>query len=322
MTLFRLGYVAMSVHVKNASPSQTMTYRRFEQLADREAAVTKLEQIAKSNLSNTLRLLKHNLAHDITFFRLSSKLVPLATHEELKDWNYISALKTELEALGDFALQHQMRIDFHPDHFVVLNSTDKEILKNSIYVLKYHYLLLKTMGIDPTHRCVIHLGGKYDNKDAALERFIQNWALVPSKIQSMIMLENDDKTFNLHDVLYICEKLNIPMVFDYHHHLANHIHKQDWIENWTRILSTWNFSNMPIKMHISSPKDENEFRSHAKFIDLNMFLDFVKEVKDTTEQIDCMVEAKQKDQALLKLVHDLKSVPTIKMKNQSSFTIE
>ncbi len=76
----RFGYVAMSAQLKNASPSQTMTAKQFEQIKDREAGIRKLERIAMANLQNCLRLLKHNVAHDIAFFRLSSKLVPLVNH--------------------------------------------------------------------------------------------------------------------------------------------------------------------------------------------------------------------------------------------------
>lgn len=109
--LVRLGYVAMSVHLKNASPSQTMTYAQFQKLDDRDAAIRKLERIANSNLENCLRLLKHNKGHDISFFRLSSKLIPLANHEELLEWNYIRPLKENLKKLGEYAVHMNMRID-------------------------------------------------------------------------------------------------------------------------------------------------------------------------------------------------------------------
>ena len=161
MTIVRLGYVAMSMELKNASPSQTMTFTQFQKIEDREAAIRKLERIARSNLHNTLRLLKHNAASAIHFYRLTSRLIPLANHEELLDWNYIKPLKEPLREIGNFAKKHQIRIDFHPDHFVLINSQQKHILMNSIRTLKLHYLLLKAMGIDPTHRCVIHFGGNY-----------------------------------------------------------------------------------------------------------------------------------------------------------------
>ncbi len=310
--------MAMSVNVQNASPSQTMTYQRFKLLRDREAAIRKLERIAQSNIQNCLRLLKHNKAHDIKFFRLSSRLVPLAGHDELEEWNYLSAIKEDLRELGAFSNSEGMRLDFHPDHFVVLNSSDKKILKNSLKVLKYHYLLLHYMGFDPTHRCVFHLGGRYKDKEKSLERFIDNWGLVPEGIQKMVMIENDDTSYTLKDCLYICEKLSIPHVFDIHHHLANHDGER-WEEHWERVVNTWSHSPLPVKMHISSPKSQKEFKSHADFVDLGLLLEFVSKANGSTEQIDCMIEAKQKDNALFKLAVELKEHPNIEMLSDSSF---
>ncbi|ARI77943.1 UV DNA damage repair endonuclease UvsE [Halobacillus mangrovi] len=318
MTLFRLGYVAMSVNLQNASPSQTMTYKTFTKIRDPEAAIRKLERIAKANIHSCLRLLKHNKAHDIKFFRLSSRLVPLATHEELQGWDYVSPIKEDLKSLGDYAEENRMRLDFHPDHFVVLNSPDQEIFKASVKVLKYHYLLLHEMGIDPTHRCVFHLGGRYADKEKSLERFIDNWSLVPKGIQKVVMIENDDTSYTLENCLYVCEKLNIPLVFDLHHHLANH-NGEAWEDYWERVVGTWSHSPLPVKMHISSPKNKKEFKSHADFVDVEMFLDFVKKVNGSTGTIDCMIEAKQKDDALFQLVEELKEHPNVSMETESTF---
>lgn len=319
MTLFRLGYVAMSVHLQNASPSQTMTYSRFKQIPDREAARRKLERIAKENLENCHRLLKHNKAHGIEFFRLSSKLIPLATHEDLKGWDYISPIKENLQKIGSYAKENHMRLDFHPDHFVVLNSPKKDILKSSLKVLKYHYLLLHYMGINPAERCVLHLGGKYKDKEASLERLIENWGKVPTGIQKMIMIENDDTSYTLEDCLYVCEKLNLPQVFDLHHHVANH-NNPNWGDHWSRVVGTWSHSNLPVKMHISTPKSRDAFKSHADFIDPGMFLDFVERTNESVNQIDCMIEAKQKDEALFRLVEELRRDPRIEMNSESTFT--
>ncbi|MDL4839606.1 UV DNA damage repair endonuclease UvsE [Aquibacillus rhizosphaerae] len=305
MTIFRFGYVAMSKHVKNSSPSQTMTYKNFIQHTNREAAVRKLELLANTNIENCIRLLKHNKAFDISLFRLSSKLIPLATHEELAGWNYIENTKEKLRQLGDFATENDMRIGFHPDHFVVLNSTKTDIVKSSVKNLKYHFDLLTAMNINPIHRCVLHVGGSYGNKPEALERFIENWGRVSKRIQQMIILENDDKTFHVEDVLFLCEKLSIPLVFDIHHHLANH-EQSDWMVYWDRIVHTWKDSNVPIKIHLSSPKNEKQFRHHADYIEPELFLDFAKKVNGSVEQVDCMIEAKQKDDALFQLMRNLK----------------
>lgn len=321
MTIVRLGYVAMSMELKNASPSKTMTFAQFEKIKDREAAIRKLERIAISNLQTTLRLLKHNEASDIHFYRLTSRLIPLANHEELLDWDYMKPLKEILHEVGDFAKKHKIRIDFHPDHFVLINSLKKSILKNSIKTLKLHYLLLKGMGIDPAHRCVMHVGGNYKETEKSLERFVDNWMLVPQPIQKMIMLENDDTSFTLEDTLYLCEKLGVPLVFDYHHHLAHHRHA-DWEDNWDRVIHTWDNSPLPIKMHISSPKNEKAFRHHSDYVDVDMFFRFLKEIKGSVPQIDCMIEAKKKDEALFHLMEEVKVRDDVEIIDGSSFILK
>ncbi|WP_240374075.1 UV DNA damage repair endonuclease UvsE [Bacillus piscicola] len=310
MTIVRLGYVAMSVHVKNASPSQTMTFTRFKEIPNRDAAKRKLERIAQSNLKNCLRLLQHNAAHDIHFFRLSSRLIPLADHEELTDWEYMPPLAADFEALGAYAKAHHMRLDFHPDHFVLLNSPREEVLKASLITLKLHYKMLKAMNLNPRHRAVMHIGGAYHDKEQALETFIENWGRVPQALQQMIMLENDDKSFTAEDALYLCEKLGIPLVFDLHHHLANH-REPRWQESWERIIATWADSPLPLKMHISSPKSEKQFRAHHDHIEPEPFVRFLQDVRGSIDRLDCMIEAKKKDEALFQLVNDLKNVPWI-----------
>ena len=319
--IVKLGYVAMSVELQHASPSQTMTFTQFSKIKDREAAIRKLERIAESNIENCLRLLKHNVGNDIQFFRFSSRLIPLANHEDLLDWDYIKPLKEPLEKLADFLKEHPARIDFHPDHFVVLNSLDKDILKNSLKTLSMHEALLKGMAINPEHRCVLHVGGGYEDKDKALEQFIHNWGYIKPGIQKMIMLENDDTTFTVKDTLYLCEKLGIPMVFDYHHHLANH-EEEDWVSDWERIVTTWKHSALPIKMHISSPRSEKEFRAHADNVDPEMFMTFLNEIKGSVPEIHCMIEAKQKDAALFQLVRDLKERGGFKWLDQTNFVVE
>lgn len=321
MTIVRLGYVAMSMELQNASPSQTMTFTQFEKIKDREAAIYKLERISLSNLENTHRILRHNAASDIHFYRLTSRIVPLANHPELLDWDYLKPLQNQLREIGDFAQEHKMRIDFHPDHFVLINSMKKEVLKNSIQTLKMHYLLLKGMGIDTTHRCVMHVGGNYKDTEKSLERFVENWMVVPRPIQNMIMLENDDTSFTLEDTLYLCEKLDIPLVFDVHHHLAHH-QNPDWEGQWDRVVQTWRHSSLPIKMHISSPKSAKEFRHHADFIDIDMFFNFLKAIKGSIPQIDCMIEAKRKDEALFRLMEEIRIRDDVEVIDGSTFRLK
>lgn len=305
--IVRFGYVAMSVHLKNASPSQTMTVKQFEKIKNKEAALRKLERISISNLENCYRLLKHNLALEVSFFRLSSKLVPLVNHPLTEGWKYEQAIAPLLTEIGEFIGKHNMRIDFHPDHFVVLNNLDEELLKRSLHTLAYHFKLLNGMGINTQHRCVLHVGGAKSGKVNGLEDFIENFEKIPSKLQTMIILENDDTVFHIEDVLYLGEKLQVPVVFDVHHHDLNHPESFSFQDIWERIVKSWQHSPMPVKIHISSPKDGREDKRHNDYIDVDRLMKLLHEVKKTVNQLDVMIEAKMKDEALLKLMKQLKS---------------
>lgn len=299
----RLGYVAMSVHVTNASPSKTMTAKQFTGIMDREAGLRKLERIAQENLRNCLRLLYHNRAYDITFFRLSSKLIPLVGHELTEGWEYRSHLEAEFRTLGDVAAKDGVRLDFHPDHFVVLNTPRKNVLQVSLDTLKHHIWMLKALGIQPNHRCVLHVGGAYKDKGKAIRQFIKNWELVPEEIKGSLLLENDDKVFTAKETLELCEALGVPMVLDIHHHRCNYEENEEEIEALLpRIIDTWKDSPLPVKMHISSPRSEKDRRSHADYVTPEDMFPFLRQVANYTDQLDMMVEAKKKDDALFRLM--------------------
>jgi len=171
------------------------------------------------------------------------------------------------------------------------------------------------------HRCVLHVGGNYNDTEKSLEQFIDNWMDVPRPIQKMIMLENDDTSFTLDDTLYLCEKLGIPLVFDYHHHLAHH-RNENWVENWERVVATWSQSLLPIKMHISSPKSKTEFRHHSDYVDVDMFFRFLKEIKGSVDEIYCMIEAKKKDEALFTLMDAIRQRADVEIIDGSSFYLK
>ncbi|MFD3270451.1 UV DNA damage repair endonuclease UvsE [Paenibacillus dendritiformis] len=312
--LVRFGYVAMSMLVANASPSRTMTYKRFQGLADREAALRKLERIAAENLHNTLRLLKHNRAHDIRLYRMSSKLIPLVTHQELADWDPFPALRDDFAAIGDYAKRHGMRLSFHPDHFTVLSTTRKEVLESSKRDLTYHLRMLEAMGLDARAKNNIHIGGAYGNKRAAGERFIRHAGELPEELLQRLTLENDDKTFTAAETLAVCERLGLPMVLDIHHHQVNN-EGEPLEELWPRIARTWETpyaqadaspdDPLPPKIHVSSPRSEKDPRGHADEVDVMPLLHFLRMAAAHTERLDVMIEAKHKDKALFKLMDDL-----------------
>ncbi|MEK8131113.1 UV DNA damage repair endonuclease UvsE [Paenibacillus filicis] len=331
--LVRLGYVAMSVLVKNASPSKTMTYSSFSKLDDREAALRKLERLSHENLANTLRLLRHNRAHDIELYRCSSKLIPLLGHEALGDWDPIDRLADAFADIGSYAKQHRMRLSFHPDHFTVLSTMRQDVLSHSVADLERYVRMLEAMGLDASAKCNIHVGGTYGNKDTARERFIRHAEALPVRIRERLTLENDDKTFNALETLEIAERIGVPMVLDIHHDQVNPSGLSA-VELWPRIQRTWEGqleqqapdresepASLPPKIHVSSPKTENDPRGHADYIDPPILFSFLREIAATTPRLDIMLEAKMKDDALMRLMIAARDEPDVTIRTQAAFEL-
>ncbi|MCZ8514152.1 UV DNA damage repair endonuclease UvsE [Paenibacillus filicis] len=327
--IVRLGYVAMSTLVKNASPSKTMTFTSFSKLEDREAGIRKLERIAEENIHNTLRLLKHNRAYDIEMYRCSSRLIPLLGHGELADWDPIRILSGAFAELGAYARMHRMRLSFHPDHFTVFSTPREDVLKHSCEDLDRHVRMLESMGLDESAMCNIHIGGTYGNKAAARDRFIRQFGRLEERILSRMTLENDDKTFTARETLQVCEEVGVPMVLDVHHHAVNNDGESAG-ELWPRILRTWEGQKaqlaegedpapLPPKIHVSSPRNTKDVRAHADFVDTAELLPFLREIAPLTPRLDLMLEAKMKDEALLRLMDSIKDEPGIAILSQASF---
>ncbi|UJF32793.1 UV DNA damage repair endonuclease UvsE [Paenibacillus hexagrammi] len=318
--IIRFGYVAMSTMVKNASPSRTMTVTNFNKLTDREAAIRKLERLGAENIHNSLRLLRHNRAHDIHVFRFSSKLIPLFGHEMLEDWDPITVLAEDFKELGNYVKENQMRVSFHPDHFTVLSTPKKDVLKKSVEDLQRHSAMLNAMGLGSESLCNIHVGGIYGDKPKAGERFVQQFSDMRTEIQKRITLENDDKTFTALETLEIAEQVSTPMVLDVHHHQVNN-NGEDAAKLWPRIAETWkreDLAGLPPKIHVSSPKSEKDPRSHADYVEAEPLYRFFKEIAPITPRLDVMIEAKMKDGALVQLMEDLKSLSGVTALNQAS----
>lgn len=307
----------MSTIIKDCSPSKTVTVKTLKRIEDEEAKLFKLKSIAKTNIQNTQRLFYHNKAHDIKVYRLTSKLIPLATHELTKEWDWFEDVKDDLKSLGDYAKENGFRISAHPDHFTLLNSPRVEVLDASLKDLEYHYKIFEGMELDTSAKLVLHIGGGYKSKDKATERFLSNFSALPDYLKKIIILENDDKTYTALEVLDICRKLKAPMVLDIHHHWCNN-NGEDLSDLLREIFNTWSYEAVPPKIHISSPKDEKNFRSHADDIDPEFFLGFLNKAKIIDRDFDVMIEAKNKDKALLNLMKYLESVPDVTIIDQAT----
>ena len=293
----RLGYACITKTIDITS-SHTITYTNYEKLS-KEEQYKKLTDIIKLNLNNLEQILIYNIKNNIHFYRMSSNIIPLATHNKV-EYDALNIFKEKLEHLGQIINKNNLRVDIHLDPYCVLNSTNKDVVNSTINIIKFHKNMLKEMNIKTN--MIIHVGSNTFGKQNSIKRFINNFKLLDEESKNLIILENDDKIFNIKDTLEICKTLNIPMVLDYHHHICNNnnLKLEDYIEE---IFKTWE-KDIP-KIHLSSPKNKKEYRSHHDYIDINDFINLIKTI-NINKDFDIMIEAKQKDEALFKLTRELK----------------
>lgn len=311
----RLGYVALSKALDDVTTSSTITYTNY---INKNYNTSKLLEITKNNLDSLYEIIKYNVKNNFHFYRLTSKLVPLATHDKV-DFDYITPLLDEYKKIGKLINDNNIRVDTHPDQYAVLNSMDSKIVKNTVEILEYHYKIMDAIGIKDK-LIILHVGSSACGKKASITRFINNFNKLPDHIKKCIAVENDDKVYNIKDVLELCHKINVPMVLDYHHFICNN-EKEDINDYLKEIIDTWD-GKLP-KMHFSSPKSKlkKEFRSHSDYINKECFIKFINILKKQDKDIDIMLEAKAKDDAVSRLARCLKYETNYKFLDETTFII-
>lgn len=311
----RLGYVALSKALDDVTTSSTITYTNY---INKNYNASKLLEITKDNLEALNEIIKYNIKNNFHFYRLTSKLVPLATHNKVS-FDYIAPLKDEYKKISKLINDNGIRVDTHPDQYAVLNSMDSKIVKNTVEILEYHYKIMDALGIKDKI-IILHVGSSACGKKASITRFINNFNKLSDYIKKCIAVENDDKIYNIKDVLKLCHKIKVPMVLDYHHFICNN--EGENLKNYLNdIIETWN--GRLAKMHFSSPKSKlkKEFRSHNDYINSDDFINFINLIKTQDKDIDIMLEAKAKDDAISRLVRQLKYKTNYKFIDETTFII-
>lgn len=303
----RLGYACIT-NCLDSTSSSPYTYGEYLKYGDME----KLDRVIVSNLKSLEEIIYYNIKNNIHFYRMSSKIIPLATKSDVK-FDYINKYKSYYDKIGKMISDYDMRVDFHPDQFCVLNSVKSDVVSASIDILKYHYSLLEALGIK-NKILVLHVGSNSFGKDNSIRRFINNFNKLPKYLKECIAIENDDKVFNASDVLEISKTTGVPVILDYHHHLCN---KSDF--SFEDIFNS--FNNRKVKMHFSSPRNKKDFRSHNDYINGDDFINFIKILKKYDRDVDIMIEAKYKDDSLFRLVRYIKYKTDYRFIDDTTFIV-
>lgn len=267
---------------------------------DKKARLTRLAELCRTNADALLASLQFCAAHGIGAFRINSQILPVKTHPgagyDVRELPGGKDIIARFRACGEFARKHDVRLSFHPDQFVVLNSPNPKTLAHSLSELDYQAEVAEWVGADTIN---IHGGGAYGDKAAALESLRRNIERLPKPVRSRLTLENDDKVYTPSDLLPVCKDTGVPLVYDVHHHRC----LPDGLsvaEATKRARETWKAEPL---FHISSPIegwDGPKPQRHHDYIDAS---DFPKEWLGWPLTVE--VEAKAKELAVERLMADL-----------------
>lgn len=256
-----------------------------------------------NNLDCLSKILEYNLDNDLLFFRISSDLIPFASHPVCK-FNWQDYFKERFIEIGHFIIKNEIRISMHPDQFVLINSNKEEVIKRSIEDLKWHCEVLDLMRLDETAKVQIHVGGAYGDKKSAIDRFIENYGKLPRFIKKRLVIENDDKLYSLKDCLSVSKKTGAPIVFDSFHHSC--LNNGELLSEAIRLSKkTWKNKDGILMTDYSSQAPNERLGKHAAHIDMKNFSKYIRETRGS--DFDIMLEIKDKENSALKAIDLIKN---------------
>ncbi|KAI0041905.1 UV-endonuclease UvdE [Auriscalpium vulgare] len=314
----RLGYACLNTILRTSKPDPIFCSRTCRLNTIVKKGLDFAKDLGIRNAKDLCKLIQWNEENHIRFLRISSEMFPFASHGE---YGYaLDYAAPELKAAGDLAKSLGHRLTSHPGQFTQLGSPKEEVVEAAVRELNYHCSMFDMLGVGADGVMIIHMGGVYKDKPATLERFKHNYSTkLTDAVKARLVLENDEICYNVDDILPVCEELNIPIVFDYHH---------NWIYPSTvpltelipRINATWHRKGIKPKQHLSAPRPGAvtvmERRAHAgRCATLPDELQaegagwWMRDGR--REYVDLMIEAKDKEQAVLQLYRTYALQPVV-----------
>ena len=297
-----LGYACINMTLSSQKPKVT-TNRSMIKKTFKEKGIEYAGELGLQNARDLFTILQWNNRNGIKVFRLSSEMFPWASEYDIESSPYYRRILMVLQACGKFANDNGIRITCHPGPFNVLVSPREHVVENTITDLEIHGKIFDMLGLSRTHynKINIHCNGVYGDKISAMDRFCTNFERLSDSVKSRLTVENDDKgtMYSVKDLMYIHERIGIPIVFDYHHHqfCTGGLSEQEALE---LAISTWPKGIKPI-VHYSESKALHEENSKLK---PQAHSDYIKELPNLYgNDVDVMVEAKAKELSILPFIN-------------------
>lgn len=271
-----------------------------------------VKELGLTNARDIIKMLRWNDKYSIKFMRLSSDMFPFASHPE-HGYKLRPFASKVLAEVGKVAAELGHRLTTHPGQFTQLGSPRREVIEAAVRDLDYHDEMLSLLRLPEQQNrdavMILHMGGVYGDKAATLDRFRKNYAKLSPSVKARLVLENDDVGWTVHDLLPVCEELDIPLVLDFHHHnilfdsakCREGTYDISRPELQERIAGTWKRKGIKQKMHYSEPcpgaVTPRDRRKHSPR---------VATLPPCPPDMDLMIEAKDKEQAVFELMRNFK----------------
>jgi len=255
----------------------------------------RLVETVAQNLDCLESVLRWNAEHGILFFRITSDLVPFASHP-VCTYDWARQFHDRFRRLGRLVRRHRMRISMHPDQFVLINALDEAIGQSSVRELGYHARVLDLMGLPASAKLQIHVGGVYGDKPASIVRFVERYRSLPDPIRRRLVVENDDRCYTVADCLEVNRLTGVPVLFDVFHHRVN-CSGESVRDALRRCAATWRKRDGLPMVDYSSQEPGQRRGRHVEHIDIRDFREFLEAVRGI--ECDVMLEIKDKEESAL-----------------------
>jgi len=287
----RIGYACLVVALEGAQ-IKTCTLKN--------ATPERLLFLAGENLAATERMIDYNIANQISFYRISSDLVPFGSSLAF-DLPWDQVLEARIATIADKIQKSNMRVSMHPGQYTVLNSPDAGVVKRAIEDLSYHARFLDALRLDASHKIILHVGGKYGDSTSAMQRFAEVYRDLPETITKRLILENDGSIFHIDEVLELCHRIGAPAVYDNLHNAINPADETRSDAEWIHLCrETWRAQDGAQKTHYSQQHPTKLRGAHSDTIAIDPFLEYCRGLGENAP--DIMLEVKDKNRSAVKCV--------------------
>ena len=296
----RYGYAAMNVTLREEG---VRTNRGMQKATFEDRGLEYAGELAEQNCRGLKRVVEWNLDHHIYYYRIASDLFPWFHRYVLDDLSNADEIRRLLEDIGALAREHDIRLTFHPNHFVKLASDKEDVVERSLTDLENHGVMLDAMDLSrtPYNAINIHIGAHYGDKESTGKRFCEQFERLSPAVQDRLTVENDD-TESLWSVPELIDavhdRIGIPVTYDDLHHqfTSRGLTRREALTN---AAETW--ETTPI-IHYSEPRQLHQADSSIR---PQNHSDYVAgPIRTYGTDADVMLEAKAKEQAVLQYRSD------------------